>query len=110
MNEILIYPPVTFLLLLLAGFLMSLVSSKLAFKGAKNAPGKLKSYGCGEDVENPRIQPNYAQFFSFAFFFTIMHVVVLMVATVPADTIRMGGMAFLYLIIAVSGLFILFRR
>ncbi|HBC86213.1 MAG TPA: hypothetical protein DCZ94_04590 [Lentisphaeria bacterium] len=110
METLLIYPPVAFLILLLAGLIMSALSSKIAFKGAKSSPGKLKSYGCGEDIENPRLQPDYSQFFSFAFFFTIMHVVVLMIATAPADTIRLGGMAFLYLIIAVSGLFILFRR
>ena len=99
-----------FLVLLLAGVLMSAAASRISFKGAKSSSGKLKSYGCGEDIENPRLQPNYRQFFPFAFFFTIMHVVVLMIATVPADTIRMAGIAFLYLIIAISGLFILFRR
>ena len=36
--------------------------------------------------QRPSVQPDYGQFFPFAFFFTILHVVALMVATVPAGT------------------------
>lgn len=110
MNNFLLSPPVAFIIILLISILMSAISSKLAFKGAKSSSGKLKSYGCGENIENPRLQPEYSQFFPFAFFFTIMHVVVLIIATVPADTVRTSGIAFLFLLAALSGLFILFRR
>ena len=110
MNNFLLSPPVAFIIILLLSFIMSAVSSKIALKGAKHSSGKLKSYGCGENVDNPHLQPNYSQFFPFAFFFTIMHVVVLIIATVPAGGIATSGISFLFLIAAASGLFILFRR
>lgn len=57
-----------------------------------------------------RVRPDYSQFFPFAFFFTIMHVVALMVATIPGGAIKLYAIAVLYLIVAVSALFILFRK
>ena len=74
-----------------------------------SAPGKLKSYACGEDYKNHRVRPEYRQFFPFAFFFTIMHVVALMVATVPSGSTSVLPLAITYLVGAAIGLFILFR-
>jgi NADH-quinone oxidoreductase subunit A len=110
MNTWLLLPPIAFILLLAVGILMSLVSSRLSFRGGKYSPGKTKAYACGENVECHRVQPDYSQFFPFAFFFTIMHVVALIVATIPQGTIKMTGIAVLYLLAAFSGLFILFRK
>ena len=110
MSNWLLVPPIAFMLILLVSILMTLVSSTLSFKGAKDCPGKLKSYGCGEDVPNPRLQPDYTQFFAFAFFFTVMHVIALIVATAPAGTMQIAGVAALYFLCALSGLFILFRK
>ena len=73
-------------------------------------PGRDKSYGCGEDIKNSRVQPDYRDFFPFAFFFTIMHVAALMAATVPAGSAGAGLCAVIYLLGAGIGLFILFRR
>ena len=44
------------------------------------------------------------------YFFTILHVVALMVTTVPVGTIHSACIAVLYLVGAVTGLIILFRR
>ncbi len=110
MSKWLIVPPVTFLILVLAGMAVSIVSSRLAAKSSGPSAGKLKSYGCGEDVDCPRVQPDFSQFFPFAFFFTIMHVVALIITTAPAQTIRTSGIAALYVISAVMGLLILFRK
>ena len=76
---------------------------------ARLTPGKFKAYACGEDVKDHRATPEYAQFFPFAFFFTIMHVIALIVATAPSGSVRISALAVLYLLAAVMGLFILFR-
>ena len=57
------------------------------------------------------IQPDYGQFFPFAFFFTILHVVALMVTTVPArDAGARFVIAVVYVLGAVVGLLVLYRR
>lgn len=106
----LLLPPIAFVLILGINVAMTFFSSKLALKSEAHPDGKMKSYACGEDVGNPRMQPDYREFFPFAFFFTIMHVVALIVATVPAGAGSAAGIALLYIAAALSALFILFRR
>ena len=77
------FPPLTFGVVLAAVAGMSLYMKKLAFRGPAG-PGAATSYACGEDIAQGGFSPDYSQFFSFAFFFSIMHVVALMVATMPA--------------------------
>jgi hypothetical protein len=77
-----------------------------AAKG-RNLPGKEKAYACGEDVSGNKVQPDYSEFFPFAFFFTIMHVTVLVLSTVPPNIIMLPVV---YLITAAVSIFILFRR
>lgn len=96
--------------MLLGAVILKIASRRLAPKGA-DSPGKTKAYACGENPITNRVQPNYGEFFPFAFFFTIMHVVALMVATVPAGGLgKCLGIVALYLLAALSGLFILFRE
>ena len=106
MASFLLAPPVVFLIYLVLAGLISVSSKWLAATG-KDAPGKHKSYACGEEMPVNRAQPDYSQFFQFAFFFTIMHVIVLVVATDPAGISLMSG---LYLTVTVVVLFMLFRR
>jgi NADH-quinone oxidoreductase subunit A len=63
-----------------------------------------------ETIQSHRVQVDYGQFFPFAFFFTILHVVTLVVATSPARTLESLAIALIYVLGAVLGLFILFRR
>ena len=72
--------------------------------------GQLESYACGEDVKDHKSQPNYTQFFHFAFFFTIMHVVTLIVATLPPGAAGAAALGVAMLIGATVSLFVLFRR
>lgn len=112
MDTLLLLPPIAFLLVL-AFMLLQLFGLRIFSAGLK-APekpgGRYRSYGCGEDVKNPKVQPDYSQFFPFAFFFTIMHVVALIVATVPAGRMPASIFAVCYLLCAAIGLFVLFRR
>lgn len=109
-NELLLSPPVVFILVMLAAIFSAYVLSKLAMK-PKNVPaGLTQEYSCGEDVKTHMIQPDYSQFFPFAFYFTILHVVALMIATVPIATIQTFLIAVVYILGAIIGLFVLYKR
>ncbi len=110
MEKYLLTPPVAFVIILFVSWVLAIFSSKLAFKRKGPVGALSKAYAGGEDVKKHRVQPDYSQFFPFAFFFTILHVVTLMVATVPSGSIGMFMMAVIYIFGALFGLFILFRR
>ena len=105
----LLLPPILFVVVLGFVLLFSLLVRPLAAKSAKPGAGRNKAYACGEDVKVHSSQPEYRQFFPFAYFFTIMHVIALIVATAPSGSVQIAALAVLYLLAAVMGLFILFR-
>ena len=110
MAWLLVVPPVAFTIILLVLWALFGVSGSLAVK-RKGPRGALdKPYAGGEDIPSHRFQPDYGQFFPFAFFFTIMHVVTLIVATSPARTLHGLSIAVIYVLGAMLGLFMLFRR
>jgi ABC-type phosphate/phosphonate transport system permease subunit len=109
-NELLLSPPVVFIVIMFAAIFFAYVLSKLAMK-PKNVPeGLTKEYSCGEDIKTHMIQPDYSQFFPFAFYFTILHVVALMIATVPMATMQTFLIAVVYILGAIVGLFVLYKR
>jgi hypothetical protein len=112
MNQtFLLIPPIAFGIVLLAAFGLSLALSRLAFRVRKTrSGGATEPYACGEDFPIPMIQPNYGQFLPFAFFFTILHVVALTIATVPVETRGTLAFAGLYILGAVVGLSVLYRK
>ncbi|MCX5782267.1 MAG: NADH-quinone oxidoreductase subunit A [Elusimicrobia bacterium] len=110
MKYLIVQPPVAFLIILISTILASFISSFLSFKSKTKSEGKCKPYACGEDIQKSRVQPDYSQFFPFAFFFTIMHVLALILTTVPLVAIKYSGNVFLYVLAAVCGLLILFRK
>jgi NADH:ubiquinone oxidoreductase subunit 3 (subunit A) len=109
MNKILLLPPLVFIILLVVGYVLSLSFTKLAFKGHTSA-GKLEQYACGEDIPATNQRPDYSQFFPFAIFFTIMHVVALILTTMPKDYSSGYILAAVFICSALVGLLILFRR
>lgn len=111
MQDILLSPPVIFLIVLGVAIAFSKMLALVSFKpSGKMAEGTQKSYACGEDTKTNLMQPDYSQFFPFAFFFTILHVVALIIATVPVDTLQSFSIAVTYLLGAVVAMFILFRK
>jgi len=94
------------LIFLLVSFGFSGLAGLVSVKGT-DSPGKTKAYACGEDYTVNRAQPDYNQFFPFAFFFTIMHVVALVIATVPKGVYLPAAV---YLLAAVMALVILFKK
>jgi len=111
MDIFFLLPPITFVVIFIVAWIeyKSLAVLSMGESWPSN-PGKLKPYACGEDYEDNGAQPDYGEFFPFAFFFTIMHVVALVVATVPAGLPSETLLAVVYLCGSAIGLFILFRR
>lgn len=112
MSTIHLLPPVAFAIVLGSVFVQSRCMDWLAprRKEGEEPRGKLEPYACGEDVKEHRSQPSYAQFFHFAFFFTIMHVVALIVATLPRGSLGAAALGVAMLVGATVSLFVLFRR
>jgi len=112
-EDVLYSPPFVFMAILIAAIILSRICSRYAFRKNKNSPDTSdanKSYACGEDFQGHLIQPDYSQFFPFAFFFTILHVVALVIATVPLGRLETLSVAVLYLAGAIMGLVILMRK
>ncbi len=110
--HLLLLPPLAFAGLLLLVWLHTRGLSTLSAprRPGEARPGALRAYACGEDVPDHRMQPDYAAFFPFAYFFTIMHVVALLVATVPRGSAAAAGLAVAFLASAAAGVRALFRR
>jgi hypothetical protein len=87
----------------------SFVMKRTSFRGPIGL-GARKAYSCGEDLEENRFRPEYGQFFSYAFFFSIMHVVALVVATMPAGQKGFNFVSTLYIVGALIGLIAVIRR
>jgi len=106
MDHILLSPLITFAIFLVLSLAISAFSKRLAARGADHA-AKETAYACGEILDENRVQPDYSEFFKFAFFFTILHVIALVVATVPGGLTPVSGV---YLGVTVLALFMLLRR
>ena len=105
-----LFPPATFLVLLASVWVQSRAMNLLAPPRQQGPRGKFRPYACGEEVDDPRAPPDYGEFFHFAFFFTILHVVALVVATVPRGAPGAAALAVGLLASAVVALLVLFRR
>ena len=106
MNYLFLLPPLAFLLILIVAGALFFLTKRLSAKGVYS-PGKGEPYACGQEVATGRIQPNYAEFFPFAFFFTIMHVTALAVCTAPANAVWLAAV---FIAIAALAIIILFRK
>ena len=107
-EQIVITTPVLFLSFLL---LLMLLSVYLKRKADKTPAGKhaVDPYACGQDKDTVRqfVAPNYKRTFYLAFFFTVMHVLVMIVATAPAGHTLL---AVAYIGVGVLAMLFLFRK
>jgi NADH-quinone oxidoreductase subunit A len=106
-------PPVGFVVVLVAVLAQSRLMDFLVVRppGPRaGQPGQRKPYASGEDVKDHRAQPDFSQFFHFAIFFTLMHVLALVVATVPRGSPSGAALAVGFLACAAVSLVVLFRR
>lgn len=95
--DILLSPPIAFLIFLGIFYLIYWLGSLMAPKFHKT-PGKVSTYVCGEDIPGTKVQFGYRLFFYVALFFTMMHVATLVVATVPKGTVALLGIFYLAMI------------
>jgi NADH:ubiquinone oxidoreductase subunit 3 (subunit A) len=109
MSDFLFLPPIAFTIVMLVVIGQSSLMKRLSPKGRLGA-GAMKAYSCGEDMEDNKFRPEYGQFFSFAFFFSIMHVVALVLATMPSKSRGGYFISALYVLGALIGLQALLRR
>jgi NADH-quinone oxidoreductase subunit A len=101
---ILLSPPVAFFVYLAAAFGLYALGRGMAPKLTR-VGGKLTTYACGENLPGVKVQFGYRLFFFIALFFTMMHVAVLVVATVPSGKIAFFALFYLVMIaLSVSAL------
>lgn len=80
MNEFLLAPPIAFLIFLVLSVLLNGAGRLLAGPGRPTA-AKSSLYTGGEVHHLPFGAPGYRQFFTFALFFAILHLGVLMIGS-----------------------------
>jgi NADH:ubiquinone oxidoreductase subunit 3 (subunit A) len=97
--SILLAPPVAFLACLLISAAVYGFGYLVEEKAAP-VEGKYEPYACGENYEAEKTEFGYRKFYIAAIFFTIMHVAVLTVATVPGGTIAYRALIYLGIIAA----------
>lgn len=105
----LLLPPIAFIIILLVSLGLLRLMGQLSYKPAPGNEANPKPYACGEEGA-PVVKPDYGQVFPFAFYFTILHVVALMAATVPTTSPGTLAMALVYVLGAIIGLFVLYRK
>lgn len=113
MSSVHLLPPIAFAIVLGSLWLQSRFADVFQLKrrpGKDEPAGKREPYASGEHVADHRAQPDYSEFFHFAFFFTIVHVVALVVATVPRGVPAAAVLAAAFVLVAAVGLYVLFRR
>ena len=107
-QSVIISTPVLFLSFLL---MLALFSVYLKRKADKTPSGKhaFDPYACGQDKDavSQYVNPNFRRMFYLAFFFTVMHVLVMIVATAPA---RHTLMPVAYIAVGALAMLILFRK
>ena len=108
MNDVEILSPVmTFIVALLLVCILYLFAGTLGPK-FKKTKYKLKNYACGEEHPEGKTQQSY-NFFHVAFFFTVLHVGALLIATAPSGegailgVILIGAMALTAFALFVGG-------
>lgn len=105
----LLAPPIAFTIVLAATFVLFKLMGRLSYRPQPGNEANPKPYACGEEGQ-PIARPDYGQVFPFAFFFTILHVVALMTATVPDGAVATIAMALVYILGAIVGLSVLYRK
>jgi hypothetical protein len=111
MDKWILNPPVAFIVILFASWLAARLLKKISLKtGKSKTVGGQESYACGEDNYDHQAHPDYSSFFPFAFFFTLAHVATLIITTVPRQNMGTLIISAMYVVGAVFGLFILFRK
>ncbi len=103
---VLLSPAVVFTLFLL---LFWLGMRRARSYAAKTEAGEreLEPYACGQRDYESYVNPDYTQFFRYAFVFSVLHVLALVVATAPWEAM---GLPLAYVAAGILTLSIIFRK
>lgn len=82
-HNLLLSPAMVFILFLFIGWLLLAAGMAISAK-SEDSPGKHMHYSCGEDLETPSFELSYHVFFRLALLFGILHIIALMISTIPA--------------------------
>ncbi len=104
--NILLSPPIAFVLFMLLGYGLYALGPRMAGAPVPEE-GKDEPYACGQEYEAQRFQFGYQKFYIAALFFTIMHVAIMAIATVPGGESAWKAITFLAVIaISISLLYV----
>lgn len=106
MERILFSPPVVAIVFFLLLYGVSELFGKYAYRG-RLAEHETDPYACGQRGVETYISPDYGEFYPFAALFTIVHVLVLVVATAPEREILLPAV---FLLMSLGALHIVFRK
>jgi hypothetical protein len=106
MESYIFAPPIVFSFFFIIFFAGSRILSKYSRRGTRGE-FETDSYACGQRNVEHYVNPDYSEFFPFAFFFTIMHVMVLVIATAPYDALILPAV---YILSGILAMAIIFRR
>jgi len=106
--SLLFSPPILFAIFISLGGLMLGVGKLVSAKGTEN-PAKFTHYSCGEDLETPHLELNYHAFFRLAMLFGILHIVSLVISTIPVK-MDMKILSVIYIVGAAVSILILLER
>ena len=106
--EILMTPLTAFLLFIVLGTVFFALVRTVAAHG-KPHPDKREPYACGEDIEPNNILLSYHAFFRVALLFSILHIVALVITTIPEEFSN-RSVTFIYLGAAIVTMVILLER
>ncbi|MBQ2698801.1 MAG: hypothetical protein IJF62_02570 [Firmicutes bacterium] len=98
--------PVLFIIFFLLAYLFIAFMGNYAAVGAESER-KVEAYASGQRNARHRAAPDYSTFFPFAMFFTLMHVLTLVVTTAPSSAL---ALPLLYICVGLLALLIIFRR
>lgn len=106
MRLVMLSPPLVFVLLFFVITGLLKMSKRLSFSG-EDTYGKRHCYVCGEEpwpaeqlAPGGSLRPDYRQFFGAAFFFTVIEVSVLLIATAPSGKAGLPGVVLLAMTVA----------
>jgi hypothetical protein len=80
-NQLILAPPIAFLVFLLVGAVLDRVGVAIADERSGDGAFR-RAYACGEDLVGKRTQPSY-KLYHVGIGFTIIHLAVLLIATMP---------------------------
>lgn len=99
MEEILLAPPVAGALLFAVLYGLSRLLSRYS-KKAEKLPHEREAYACGQRGVRNYVSPDYREFYPYAALFTLIHALVLVVATSPKDAVILPALLVLVTLFA----------